>query len=181
MDELDPKLPGDQEGLDEDAVEALLSSLGGGDAAPPADAGDDEAAAGADDRIIKQEDVDALLAGGLKAGDDALGTSKEFIEVAAGDVFTGKRGPAKGSANIDLLIDVPLKVKIELGRNKMSLEDILRLKEGSIVELDKLAGDPLDVLVNDRLVAKGEVLVLNDNFCIRITEIVNPDERQKKG
>ena len=70
-------------------------------------------------------------------------------------------------------------MKIELGRNRMSLEDILRLKEGSIVELNKLAGDPLDVLVNDRLVAKGEVLVLNDNFCIRITEIVNPEERQK--
>jgi flagellar motor switch protein FliN/FliY len=181
MDELDPKLPGDQEGLDEDAVEALLSSLGGGGAESPADdAGGGDDAADADDRVIKQEDVDALLAGGLKAGDDALGTSKEFIEVAAGNVFGGKRAPGKGAANIDLLVDVPVKVKIELGRNKMSLEDILRLREGSIVELNRLAGDPLDVLVNDRLVAKGEVLVLNDNFCVRITEIINPDERKKK-
>jgi len=164
--------------LDEDAVEALLSSLGGGGEESPADAGVGGADA-AGDRVIKQQDVDALLASGLKAGEDALGTAREFIDVDEGDVFTARRKGKKGSANIDMLVDVPLRVKIELGRNRMSLEDILRLKEGSIVELDKLAGDPLDVLVNDRLVAKGEVLVLNDNFCVRITEIINPDERQK--
>jgi flagellar motor switch protein FliN/FliY len=63
-------------------------------------------------------------------------------------------------------------VKIELGRNRMSVEEVLKLAEGSVVELDKLAGDPVDVFVNDRLVARGEVLVLNDNFCVRVNEIV---------
>jgi flagellar motor switch protein FliN/FliY len=78
---------------------------------------------------------------------------------------------------LDLLNDVELNVKIELGRSKMRVEDVLRLGKGSVVELDKLAGDPVDVLVNDRLVARGEVLVLSDCFCVRINEIVSPNER----
>jgi len=73
---------------------------------------------------------------------------------------------------IELLNDVELNVKIELGRAEMLIEDVLRLGEGSVVELDKLAGDPVDVLVNDRLVARGEVIVLNENFCVRVSEIV---------
>ena len=75
-------------------------------------------------------------------------------------------------SNIDLLRDVELNVKIELGRARMLVEDVLKLNEGSVVELDKLAGDPVDVFVNERLVARGEVLVLNDNFCVRVNEIV---------
>lgn len=74
---------------------------------------------------------------------------------------------------IELLADVNLHVKIELGRTRMLVEDVLRLGEGSVVELDKLAGDPVDVYVNDRPVARGEVLVLNDNFCVRINEILS--------
>lgn len=80
------------------------------------------------------------------------------------------------AGGIDLLRDVDLNVKIELGRTKMLVEDVLRLAEGSVVELDKLAGDPVDVYVNDQLVARGEVLVLNDNFCVRINEIVTTQE-----
>src|SRR3954464_589889 len=75
-------------------------------------------------------------------------------------------------SSIDLLRDVDLNVKIELGRSRMLVEDVLKLAEGSVVELDKLAGDPVDVFVNERLVARGEVLVLNDNFCVRVNEIV---------
>jgi len=85
----------------------------------------------------------------------------------------GPRAPAvRNDSAIDLLNDVDLNVKIELGRANMLIEDVLRLGQGSVVELDKLAGDPVDVLVNDRLVARGEVLVLNDNFCVRISEII---------
>jgi flagellar motor switch protein FliN len=76
------------------------------------------------------------------------------------------------ASSIELLRDVELNVKIELGRSRMLVEDVLKLAEGSVVELDKLAGDPVDVFVNDRLVARGEVLVLNDNFCVRVNEIV---------
>ncbi len=77
---------------------------------------------------------------------------------------------------IDLLHDVDLRVKIELGRTRMLVEDVLRLGSGSVVELDKLAGDPVDVYANDRLIARGEVLVLNDNFCVRVSEIVSGDQ-----
>jgi len=74
-------------------------------------------------------------------------------------------------SGIDLLSKVNLNVRIELGRTRMLVEDVLRLNEGSVVELDKLAGDPVDIYVNDRHVACGEVLVLNDTFCVRISEI----------
>ncbi len=81
--------------------------------------------------------------------------------------------------NIQMLMDVDMSLRVELGRRKLNIEEILRLGQGSVVELDKLAGDPLDILVNDRLVAHGEVLVLNDNFCIRVTSIVPPEESRK--
>jgi flagellar motor switch protein FliN/FliY len=76
---------------------------------------------------------------------------------------------------VSMLNDVNLRVKIELGRTRMLVEDVLALGEGSVVELDKLAGDPVDVYVNDRLVARGEVLVLNDNFCVRVSEVLSND------
>ncbi|MCE9591840.1 MAG: flagellar motor switch protein FliN [Planctomycetes bacterium] len=89
----------------------------------------------------------------------------------------GPAAPAQ-PAGIELLSDVDLHVTIELGRTQMLVEDVLKLNEGSVVELDKLAGDPVDVYVNQRLVARGEVLVLNDSFCIRISEIVADLEEQ---
>ncbi|MCU0958796.1 MAG: flagellar motor switch protein FliN [Pirellulaceae bacterium] len=79
-------------------------------------------------------------------------------------------------ASLDLLRDVELDLRIELGRTAMYLEDVLQLRRGSVVPLDKLAGDPVDVYVNGRLVARGEVLVLNDNFCVRIAELIAGDE-----
>ncbi len=79
-------------------------------------------------------------------------------------------------ATLDLLRDVELDLKIELGRTNMYLEDVLKLKRGSVVTLDKLAGDPVDVYVNGRLIARGEVLVLNDNFCVRVAELVTGDD-----
>lgn len=85
--------------------------------------------------------------------------------------------PATGEkATLELLKDVDLDLRIELGRTQMYLEDVLKLKRGSVVALDKLAGDPVDVFVNGRLVARGEVLVLNDNFCVRVTELLTGDD-----
>ena len=76
------------------------------------------------------------------------------------------------ASSIDMLNDVELDVKIELGRTEMAVRDVLELTNGSVVELDKLAGDPVDIRINEQLVARGEVLVVNDNFCVRINEIV---------
>ena len=78
---------------------------------------------------------------------------------------------------LELLLDVPLSVSVELGRTKMTLKQILELNEGSIVELDKLTGEPVDMLVNGKIVARGEVVIVDENFAIRITEIVSPRER----
>ncbi len=77
------------------------------------------------------------------------------------------------NATLDLLRDVELDLRIELGRTHMYLEDVLRLRRGSVVPLDKMAGDPVDIFVNGRLIARGEVLVLNDNFCVRVAELIS--------
>lgn len=87
------------------------------------------------------------------------------------DDFSGTP-PNREAATIELVRDVQLDLRIELGRTRMHLEDVLRLRQGAVVPLDKLAGDPVDLYVNGRLVARGEVLVLNDNFCVRVTELV---------
>ena len=76
---------------------------------------------------------------------------------------------------IESLQDVELNLRIELGRTNLLIQDVMKLTEGSVVQLDKLAGDPVDILVNERLVARGEILVLNDNFCVRVVEILTPD------
>jgi flagellar motor switch protein FliN/FliY len=78
---------------------------------------------------------------------------------------------------LDMLLDVPLEVNVELGRTRMTIQDLLQLGPGSVVELDKVAGEALDILVNGRLVARGEAVVVNDKFGIRITDIVSPQER----
>ncbi|MCC6125568.1 MAG: flagellar motor switch protein FliN [Pirellulales bacterium] len=80
--------------------------------------------------------------------------------------------PSTETATLDLIRDVELDLKIELGRTQMYLEDVLKLRRGSVVALDKLAGDPVDIYVNGRLIARGEVLVMNDNFCVRVAELI---------
>lgn len=79
--------------------------------------------------------------------------------------------------NIDFLLDIPLTISAELGRTKMIIYELLQLSQGSVIELDKLAGEPLNVRVNDKLIARGEAVVVNEKFGIRITDIVNPQER----
>ena len=90
--------------------------------------------------------------------------------------FGASAGDGGSPADIALLRDVNLTVKVELGRTRMYVEDVLRLNQDSIIELDKLAGDPVHIFVNDRPVARGEVLVVNDNFCVRVSEIIRPIE-----
>lgn len=115
--------------------------------------------------MADQSEVDELLAQSLAEAQDQVDGMQQDIASAVGPT-AGEQG------GIDMLGDVDLDVTIELGRTEMLVEDVLRLASGSVVELDKLAGDPVDVYVNSRLVARGEVLVLNDNFCIRISEIL---------
>ncbi|WP_174735017.1 flagellar motor switch phosphatase FliY [Mesobacillus harenae] len=85
-----------------------------------------------------------------------------------------------GTKNLNMLLDIPLQVTVELGRTKRSVKEILELSSGSIIELDKLAGEPVDILVNSRLIAKGEVVVIDENFGVRVTDIISQTDRIKK-
>ena len=90
---------------------------------------------------------------------------------------TDAESPPSGERRMDLLLDVPLDLSVELGRARMTIQDLLGLGPGSVIELDKVAGEALDILVNDRLVARGEAVVVNDKFGVRITDIVSQSER----
>jgi flagellar motor switch protein FliN/FliY len=83
----------------------------------------------------------------------------------------------KRERNLDLILDIPLRVTVELGRTKMVVSDLLNLGQGSVIELSKLAGEPMEVLVNDKLVARGEAVVVNEKFGVRLTDIISPAER----
>ena len=85
-----------------------------------------------------------------------------------------------GKANLDAILDIPVNLSLEVGRSKISIRNLLQLNQGSVVELDRLAGEPLDVLVNGTLVARGEVVVVNEKFGIRLTDVVSAQERIKR-
>ena len=108
-------------------------------------------------QINQEKDAISQLADQIKTGDDALNKLKV--------------------QNLDFILDIPLKVSVELGRAQVVIKDLLQLGQGSVLELDKLAGEPLEVLVNGKLVARGEVVVVNEKFGIRLTDIISPLER----
>lgn len=84
---------------------------------------------------------------------------------------------SKGMKDLDFLLDIPLEVSVELGRTKMLINDLLQLGQGSVVELGKLAGEPLEILINQKLIARGEAVVVNEKFGVRITDIISQTER----
>jgi flagellar motor switch protein FliN/FliY len=84
------------------------------------------------------------------------------------------------SVNMDAILDVPVTISMEIGRTKINIRNLLQLNQGSVVELDRLAGEPMDVLVNGTLIAQGEVVVVNEKFGLRLTDIISPSERVKR-
>lgn len=131
----------------------------------PAPQGEDNVAQ-ADIELLLQQAERALASIERPGGDSPTGMKPFRLEEFAGAT------PSADGATLELLRDVELDLKIELGRTHLHLEDVLKLRRGSVVPLDKLAGDPVDIFVNGRLIARGEVLVLNDNFCVRIAELI---------
>ena len=87
---------------------------------------------------------------------------------------------ADGDVNLDVILDIPVTIAMEIGRTKINIRNLLQLNQGSVVELDRLAGEPLDVLVNGTLIAHGEVVVVNEKYGIRLTDVISPAERVKK-
>jgi flagellar motor switch protein FliN/FliY len=88
-----------------------------------------------------------------------------------------ERSEAGPTQALDFLLDIPLQITVELGRTRMLIKDLLQLSQGSVVELEKLAGEPMDILISNKLVARGEVVVVNEKFGVRLTDIISPAER----
>jgi flagellar motor switch protein FliN/FliY len=104
------------------------------------------------------------------------------MQEATPTVFKDLSGGVKGETHndIDFILDIPVQLTVELGRTKIAIKNLLQLAQGSVVELDGMAGEPMDVLVNGCLIAQGEVVVVNDKFGIRLTDIITPSERIRK-
>ncbi len=103
--------------------------------------------------------------------------AEELTAVDPAALGLGEGASPSRPRNLDLILDIPLKVTVELGRTKMVVHDLLALGQGSVIELNKLAGEPMEVLVNDKLVARGEAVVVNEKFGVRLTDIISPMER----
>jgi len=125
---------------------------------------------------LMDEDTGADLSGVHEQQEQTFGSTLEETE---GRTVSALTLPEEAQ-NLEILLDIPLEISVELGRVKMLMKDVADLGSGSIVEIDKAAGEPVDVLVNGRLVAKGEVVVIEDNFGVRITEILSPQERLQR-
>ena len=114
---------------------------------------------------------------------DALNEQKTTPTKSAADAVFQQLGGGDVSGalqDIDLIMDIPVKLTVELGRTRMTIKELLRLTQGSVVALDGLAGEPLDILINGYLIAQGEVVVVNDKFGIRLTDVVTPSERLRR-
>lgn len=121
------------------------------------------------------DDWAAALNEQAEATDDAVSTEE------AADMFNALRADSDGDKlDLDVLLDIPVTVSLEIGRTKATIRNLLAYSQGSVVELDRLAGEPLDVLVNGTLIAHGEVVVINDKFGVRLTDVISPQERIKK-
>jgi len=117
--------------------------------------------------------------GGIEGEDDSDDEmiSSNTDSMGLSDSLKNKNKTTEDAPNIDFLLDIPLSISAELGRTKIIIYELLQLSQGSVLELNKLAGEPLDVRVNDKLIARGEAVVVNEKFGVRITDIVNPQER----
>lgn len=142
---------------------------------------------------MNQDEIDAILKGAVNSPQNKpadvepqMMQDQQIVEkdsqiIQEEQVSEPKRSLTQqiGGTNIEILLDIPLEVSVELGRTKIVIRDLMQLGPGSIIELDKLIGEPVDLLVNDNLIARGEVVVFDENFGIRITDIVTPTERLK--
>ena len=127
----------------------------------------------------KMKAGDSPLSNGMdaaKGGRNAMTADKGSF--AFDDIKNSHGG--RGQSNLDFILDIPLEISVELGRTRMLIQDLLKLGQGSVIELTKSAGETLEILANNRLIAKGDVVVINDKYGIRLTEVISPVERLEK-
>jgi flagellar motor switch protein FliN/FliY len=120
-----------------------------------------------------QDDIDALLSAQSEAKPAASRAPLDELRPAKG-------GATTGAPDLDVILDIPVRISMEVGNTEITIRNLLQLNQGSVIELDRLAGEPLDVLVNGTLIAHGEVVVVNEKFGIRMTDVISPSERIKK-
>jgi len=132
-----------------------------------------------DDGQISEDDWAAAM-----AEQEVTDASAAASNAAAADIFPafGAAPSVNGSMmnELDMILDIPVQITVELGRTKITIKNLLQLAHGSVVELDAMAGEPMDVMVNGTLIAQGEVVVVNDKFGIRLTDIITPSERLRR-
>lgn len=123
-----------------------------------------------------QNDIDALLAGQEAPARLAPAPERAQLE----ELEASPRMQREGAPDLDVILDIPVRISMEVGNTEITIRNLLQLNQGSVIELDRLAGEPLDVLVNGTLIAHGEVVVVNERFGIRMTDVISPSERIKK-
>jgi len=133
---------------------------------------------GTGEDAISEDDWAAAMA--EQAVADAAPAAPQHEAAQIFQTFGGDPGRGAVMNELDMILDIPVQITVELGRTKLTIKNLLQLAHGSVVELDAMAGEPLDVLVNGTLIAQGEVVVVNEKFGIRLTDIITPAERMRK-
>ena len=131
--------------------------------------------------MIDENDIGAEragAAGGIEEG--GAGPADDARSAQIFPAFGDSEGKASMMNELDLILDIPVQISVELGRTRITIKNLLQLAHGSVVELDAMAGEPLSIFVNGTLIAKGETVVVNDKFGIRLTDIITPAERMRK-
>lgn len=131
------------------------------------------------DAMAEQEETDASAKNEAVA-DDKQTTDENYEPASFKDLSNSPGQLTTSEANLDVILDIPVTISMEIGRTELPIHNLLQLNQGSVVELDRLAGEPLDVLINGTLIAHGEVVVVNEKFGIRLTDVISPAERVKK-
>lgn len=127
-----------------------------------------------------EEQNEAPASAGAGAGNAAQAGAAARAQPMHPEDFSSLESPIAPDVNLNMVLDVPVTIAMEIGRTRISIRNLLQLNQGSVVELDRLAGEPLDVLVNGTLIAHGEVVVVNEKFGIRLTDVISPSERVRK-
>ncbi|HLO62135.1 MAG TPA: flagellar motor switch protein FliN [Azonexus sp.] len=138
-----------------------------------------ESAAAEDDGQISEDDWAAAMAE-QTVSDTPAAAAFDAQPANIFPSFGSNSGNAGMMNELDMILDIPVQITVELGRTKITIKNLLQLAHGSVVELDAMAGEPMDVMVNGTLIAQGEVVVVNDKFGIRLTDIITPSERMRK-
>lgn len=131
------------------------------------------------DEAMDQDAMAAEWAAAMEEQGDSDAAGDEAVEQVQAQSLNADAAPSATDAKLDVILDIPVTIAMEIGRADISIRNLLQLNQGSVVELDRLAGEPMDVLVNGTLVAHGEVVVVNEKFGIRLTDVISPADRIK--